>query len=510
MHYTKCLSYNLGKLPPKILLLSSGQVPDAPVSIEPVPIETTEPAAQPKRAEAATVHIRAVRFTETDYLDKETAVGLYDAYVQRMGRELPRLVAFVEHVKATPTLLSLLALLVRHRASVRDSTSALPTDVFSVYREAFAVSVSRVGEEHAEATLAMLATLAVSNMRTGRRQFTEVEAQQAFTGDESHAAIWTRLVAEGSVPLVRILARTAAKGGGGQEVRREARREGLYEFDRLTFQEALAADAAVAHGRVWRTDEMARAFVKDPSNESMLILGGGTLGAALATRHRAAWCFAYGGISEDHCYVVSKLLEGNNALTVLDLSGNELGPMAGKALANALAGNEALTSLDLKCNVLGVEGATAIAKSLNSNAVLASLDVSGMHNSYTAYNVGEAGAVVLAEALRMNQALTTLVLNYNGIAADGGRRIARAIEDSRSLTTLCLFDNALKADGGHAFVETINRCGGGLGTRATLKLTHLDVRSNALFDDVKQLLLAAAARLSTHRGTEFNLRVWRD
>ena len=518
MHYTKCVSYNLGRLPPKLVLLASSQTPGAPVSIETVPIGPTEPAAYAKHAETAVAYIRGTRFNETDEIDKDTAVGLYNAYVQRMSRALPRLVAFIEHVKATPMLLSLIALLVRHRASVGDSASALPTDVFSVYREAFAASASRVGED-AAATLKVLAKLAVSNMRAGRREFTEVEAQKALTervygvtaGDESRAELWTRLATIGSVPLVRILARNAAKGGGGQEVRREARREGLYEFAHPTIQEALAADAAVVDGRVWRTDEMARAFVKDQSNESMLCLGGGALGSALATRHRAAWGFAYGGMTDDHVAVVSRLLDGNTALTSLDLSGNELGPKAGRALAMALAGNEALTSLDLKCNALGVEGATEIAKSLHTNSVLASLDVSGMHNSNTAHNVGEAGAVAIAEALRTNKALTSLILNYNGIATDGGRRIARAIEESRSLTNLCLFDNALKAEGGIAFVESINKCGGGLGTRATLQLTHLDVRSNELFDDVKQTLLAAAARLSKHRGTiPFNVRVWRD
>mmetsp|Transcript_18603 Transcript_18603/g.41370 ORF Transcript_18603/g.41370 Transcript_18603/m.41370 type:complete len:156 (+) Transcript_18603:613-1080(+) len=58
------------------------------------------------------------------------------------------------------------------------------------------------------------------------------------------------------------------------------------------------------------------------------------------------------------------------------------------------------------------------------------------------YSVHSAdGAAALAEALRENKTLTTLVLEHNDIGKDGAKAIAEALSDNATLTTLNLSGN---------------------------------------------------------------------
>jgi hypothetical protein len=80
---------------------------------------------------------------------------------------------------------------------------------------------------------------------------------------------------------------------------------------------------------------------------------------------------------------------------------------------------------------IGAEGATAIATALQGNTALTTLDLSG-------HSIGDEGALAIAAALKINSALTTLSLGYNGIGEIGALAIAAALEVNTAITTLDL------------------------------------------------------------------------
>ena len=81
------------------------------------------------------------------------------------------------------------------------------------------------------------------------------------------------------------------------------RAAGLYQFKHLSFQEALSgeyvlhlaklveANASVTPPKMWATDDAAIAFLRQPVNQNMILIGGRTMGAALA-KLRPRWDFS--------------------------------------------------------------------------------------------------------------------------------------------------------------------------------------------------------------------------
>ena len=74
--------------------------------------------------------------------------------------------------------------------------------------------------------------------------------------------------------------------------------------------------------------------------------------------------------------------------------------------------NSTLTTLNLRGNLIDVEGAVVIAEALKLNVSLISLDLCS--------NRIEAGALAIAEALKVNSALTSLQICENNITVVGG------------------------------------------------------------------------------------------
>lgn len=144
-----------------------------------------------------------------------------------------------------------------------------------------------------------------------------------------------------------------------------------------------------------------------------------------------------------------KGLKINRSLISLDLSRNDLGVEAGKALADMLSVNGVVTSIDLSNNYLDAEVGKAIAEALKSGtSVVTSLDIS--------YNeLGPEGGKAFAEALPFMSVLTSLSLQHNQLCgidyqgkgtydASGIQALASAISVSPMvLNTLSLADNYL-------------------------------------------------------------------
>ena len=117
--------------------------------------------------------------------------------------------------------------------------------------------------------------------------------------------------------------------------------------------------------------------------------------------------------------------DNSSTLVMERLKGSEvnlrdkgLGDAGASVLAEALKVNAVLTDLNLQSNRIGDKGATALAEALKVNAALNSLHL-------TCNEIGPTGAIALAEGLESNAALDILYLRSNeiGDVAWGGRHV---------------------------------------------------------------------------------------
>ncbi|XP_078381248.1 NACHT, LRR and PYD domains-containing protein 3-like [Oculina patagonica] len=154
--------------------------------------------------------------------------------------------------------------------------------------------------------------------------------------------------------------------------------------------------------------------------------------------------------------VLAKALKGNSSLTVLNLSGNNIGDHGATGLAGALRKNASLRELNLFGNNIGDVGATGLAGALDENSSLTWLDLS-------ANKIGDDGTTGLARALQENTSLTVLVLSHNKIGDDGAYSLADALKKNTSLTWLNLSRNNIGDDGVTRVARALNE-----NTRLTL------------------------------------------
>jgi len=101
--------------------------------------------------------------------------------------------------------------------------------------------------------------------------------------------------------------------------------------------------------------------------------------------------------------LLSKALEINKSVVILDLYGNPIGNEGAIAIASVLKINKTLTKLSLYDNRIYNEGAIAIAKALETNTTLTNLSL--------AFNrIKEPGIKALVSSLKINTTLT--ILNF--------------------------------------------------------------------------------------------------
>ncbi|CAF4647459.1 unnamed protein product [Rotaria sp. Silwood1] len=154
----------------------------------------------------------------------------------------------------------------------------------------------------------------------------------------------------------------------------------------------------------------------------------------------------------------------SNVLTELNLAENEIGDLGAKYLADALLNNKTLFKLNLKDNRIGQNGAEHLANLQQTNSTLKSLELSGnpsylcliveaahkiRHNQAPStfnlerLNIDDKGAQYLAEALKTNNTLISLILAYNDMSDVGIELIAHALRNNITLTTLSLRQNRI-------------------------------------------------------------------
>ena len=133
-------------------------------------------------------------------------------------------------------------------------------------------------------------------------------------------------------------------------------------------------------------------------------------------------------LTDGDCKVIAHLIAAKfmAVLTTLVLGGNDIGDEGAIAIAEALKVTAVVTTLFLNCNNITDEGAKAIAEALKVNAVVTTLALGG--NS-----IGDEGAIAIAEALKVTEALKVNAVLKNL------RKASARFHSRRSHDALCMW-----------------------------------------------------------------------
>ncbi|KJE91288.1 TKL protein kinase, variant 1 [Capsaspora owczarzaki ATCC 30864] len=152
-----------------------------------------------------------------------------------------------------------------------------------------------------------------------------------------------------------------------------------------------------------------------------------------------------------------------------------LGDAGAQAIAEALKVNTGVTTLVLGENQIGDAGAQAIGEALKVNRTLTELLLSENQ-------IGDAGAQAVADALKVNTSLTELSLDQNHISDAGAQAIAEALIVSTTLNSLFLRQNQIGNAGAQAIAEALTK---------NTTLTELHLSTNQIGDAGAQAIAEA-------------------
>jgi Ran GTPase-activating protein (RanGAP) involved in mRNA processing and transport len=165
------------------------------------------------------------------------------------------------------------------------------------------------------------------------------------------------------------------------------------------------------------------------------------------------------------------MLEKNETITKLDLSRNNIGDDGAKALAEALKVNKTITTLHLLYNNIGKDGAIALGRACAGKNIkvdfgntknndlfkLAQGTFEGEKLDLSYDHIRDAGAIAIADMLKVNKTITELNLSDNDIGIDGAKALAAMLEKNNTITELCLFRNNIKDDGAKALAGMLEK-----------------------------------------------------
>jgi Ran GTPase-activating protein (RanGAP) involved in mRNA processing and transport len=148
----------------------------------------------------------------------------------------------------------------------------------------------------------------------------------------------------------------------------------------------------------------------------------------------------YNNIGKDGAIAIAGMLKMNNTITVLYLSGNNIRKEGAIAIAKALKENKAITKLYLGGNAITDNVIIALGRACAGKDITVDFGDTQKNDLfklaqgtferkklYLQYNnIGDAGAKALAEALKVNNTITTLNLSYNNIGIEGAKALGRA------------------------------------------------------------------------------------
>ncbi|KAL3878554.1 hypothetical protein ACJMK2_030891 [Sinanodonta woodiana] len=143
-------------------------------------------------------------------------------------------------------------------------------------------------------------------------------------------------------------------------------------------------------------------------------------------------------IDSDAKYV-AEIIEHNRNLKQLNASHNSFGEEGGLVLGAAIANSDTLNDLDLSWNHLRGRGSMAIAASVKRNVGLRKLNIS--------FNgLGTSGCALLGKALLENRTLKELDISNNRIGTEGVGNILKGLKENDGLEILSIGRNPISPE----------------------------------------------------------------
>lgn len=159
-----------------------------------------------------------------------------------------------------------------------------------------------------------------------------------------------------------------------------------------------------------------------------------------------------------------QLTPGLKRLAVNASMATRLGDEGAIVLSEWIKVNASLQHLELRNNDFTCRGGKALAEALTVNVVLKHLD---LHSN----NLGAEGGKALAEAVKVNSTLQHLDLTFNNLGSEGGKALAEALKTNIGLQKLDLRYNYLGSEVGKFLADAL---------KVNATLLHLDLRDNNL------------------------------
>ena len=154
-------------------------------------------------------------------------------------------------------------------------------------------------------------------------------------------------------------------------------------------------------------------------------------------------------LHSEHMQLLGQALSNNHVLSVLDISGNNIGPDGCQHLADVR--NTSLSVLIMYKNHIGFEGVDYISRMLHHNKSIRSIDLGGN-------DIKDDGVNKLVKCLKSNTSLQQLDLKDNDITSVGAGYLAKLLnESSCTVNDIRLNDNPLKDKGVDLILQSI-RC----------------------------------------------------
>lgn len=155
-------------------------------------------------------------------------------------------------------------------------------------------------------------------------------------------------------------------------------------------------------------------------------------------------------ISNVDAEALSRMLEHNTTLTVLDLSCNRLLSLGGiNAIADVLKYNTTVTMLNLSGTNLKRQACESLGRMLKVNTTLKTLDIS--HNNFDTKGI----RALLDSGLQYNRGLRKLSISNNGISLTGAIVLAKFMETNNTIEELDVSSNNFNSEGIIAFMRML-------------------------------------------------------
>ena len=141
---------------------------------------------------------------------------------------------------------------------------------------------------------------------------------------------------------------------------------------------------------------------------------------------------------------LAQMLTSNNTLSVIDISGNDIG---GQYITDWR--NISLNKLIMRSCELGISGADNIGKMLYHNKSITSVDL-------TKNSIGDEGVEKLVEHLKSNKTMKHLDLGHNNITSNGANHLSKLFSlNHTTVNSIQLCGNPLKDEGVDLILQSI-------------------------------------------------------